>query len=184
MSPRSGASSDGGVAASKGARNPATRDRTRAELLVSIRIARRERANRFHRPALVDGEHQRPSVARKRDQPRIGTDELDAAMFEPHVAHDRRPQRSDRVRQRRTFEPWRDFLGHRRAADDRSTLEHERLQSGFCQIERGREAVVAGADDDDAAHRPAPVSFRMRCAALRPGAPMIPPPGWVADPHM
>ena len=27
-------------------------------------------------------------------------------------------------------------------------------------------------------------SFRITWLAMRPGAPMIPPPGWVADPHM
>ena len=57
--------------------------------------------------------------------------------------------------------------------------------------ERGRrdQPVVPRTDHDDVAladHRALHhhCSARIRLAALRPGAPMIPPPGWVADPHM
>ena len=66
-------------------------------------------------------------------------------------------------------------------------LEHERLQAGLGQEGRGREAVVAAADDDDVglhATFPRSQSFRISRAAIRPGAPMMPPPGWVAEPHM
>ena len=82
------------------------------------------------------------------------------------------------------------FLGDRRAAGLRAAFEHQRLESGFGQIEGGDQAVVAAADDDDVAlvARPfyaAPLmSFRISSAARRPFAPMMPPPGCVADPHM
>ncbi len=42
------------------------------------------------------------------DEPRIGRDELHSAGREPHVAHDRRPERPDRMRERRAPEPRRD----------------------------------------------------------------------------
>jgi hypothetical protein len=34
------------------------------------------------------------------------------------------------------------------------------------------------ADDNNVGH------LRISIAAFRPGAPMMPPPGWVADPHI
>jgi hypothetical protein len=74
----------------------------------------------------------------------------------------------------------------------RAAFEDERLVSGFGEIKGGDQPVVAAADDDDiagslwfAAIYAAPLmSFRISSAARRPGAPMMPPPGCVADPHM
>ena len=43
------------------------------------------------------------------------------------------------------------FVGDRRAADLRAAFEHQRLESCLGQIERGDQAVVAAADDDDVA---------------------------------
>ena len=73
-------------------------------------------------------------------------------------------------------------LGRDRAAATRGArLEDNRLQAGAGQVERRRQPVVAAADDDDSHAR---VSASILIAALRPGAPMMPPPGCVADPHM
>ena len=49
------------------------------------------------------------------------------------------------------------------------------------QPRRGDEAVQSTTNDDDVGHQR---SASTRSAALRPGAPMMPPPGCVADPHM
>jgi len=84
-----------------GQERPEARHR-RAEILVSIRVFRRKRANRFGRAGVIDRENQRPTVWRDRDQARVGKHECDAAALELHIAHDRRPQRSDCVRQCRT----------------------------------------------------------------------------------
>ena len=81
------------------------------------------------------------------------------------------------MRQRRTPESRREFFRRCRTANNRSPFEYERLNARPGELERRREAVVAGADDHDRAHAPAPVSFKIRPAALRPEAPMIPPPG-------
>jgi len=88
-------------------------------------------------------------------------------------------------------------------ADNVATLEHERLESSFREIESSDQTIMAGANDDDVvclcqcsesicsvlSGRAAPyslnyVSFKISIAALRPLAPMMPPPGCVADPHM
>ncbi len=82
------------------------------------------------------------------------------------------------------------FFGDCGAANYVAAFQHQRLQTFFRQIKRGDQRVVAAAENHDFALRghgqffPLPVSFRISSAARRPGAPMIPPPGCVADPHM
>ncbi len=85
------------------------------------------------------------------------------------------------------------FFRDRRSAHLRAAFEHERLESSFGQIEGGDQTVVSATDDDDVArfghlassgHQAAFPSFRISSAARRPGAPMMPPPGCVADPHI
>ena len=76
------------------------------------------------------------------------------------------------------------------AADDGAAFEDQRLQPLLREIKCGDERVVAAADDDDFTRRrhgqffPFPVSFKISSAARRPDAPMMPPPGCVAEPHM
>ena len=96
-----------------------------------------------------------------------------------------------------------EFGGRGGAAEPVALLDEQRLEAGFGQIERGDEGVVAGADEDDFAgsgqgmssaedlslenilgNRPFLKSSRMASAPRRPGAPMMPPPGCVAEPHM
>ncbi len=65
-------------------------------------------------------------------------------------------------------------------------LDHEDALSSARQVVSGDEAVRARADHDGV--EPPPVathvpSFRMRIAASRPDAPMMPPPGCVPEPH-
>jgi hypothetical protein len=84
--------------------------------------------------------------------------------------------------------------GDRAAANLVAPFEDERVQAAARQVVGRGEAVVPAADDDrlrgalgaealaKAAH--ARASARILLAALRPGAPMMPPPGCVAEPHM
>ena len=65
----------------------------------------------------------------------------------------------------------------------RTPLEHERLQAAPREHGCRHQAVVAAADEDDVV-RSSRAARRISSAALRPGAPMMPPPGCVADPHM
>jgi hypothetical protein len=88
------------------------------------------------------------------------------------------------------------FLGNGPAANHFSPLENERFKAAFCKIERGDECVVAAADEcyalsDGHVQFLLPLeredffqSLRMTWLAMRPGAPMMPPPGCVADPHI
>ena len=82
-----------------------------------------------------------------------------------------------------------EFFGDGCSADLRSAFEHQRLEARLRQIEGGDQSVVTAADDDDVAlSRPwlgrSLDVFQNSSAARRPVAPMMPPPGCVADPHM
>src|SRR5438067_5200332 len=96
------------------------------------------------------------------------------------------------------------FFGYRCAANYLAAFKHQRFQSRFREIVSSDEAVVSGADDDYSVHqfsvysfelwnfdfaencklKTQNFSFRIIIAAFRPLAPMMPPPGCVAEPHM
>ena len=83
------------------------------------------------------------------------------------------------------------FFRDRGPARLRAPLQHQRLVSGLRQIKRGYQSVVAAADNHHIALVPfrrhiggSLMSFKISKADRRPGAPMIPPPGCVADPHI
>ncbi len=111
---------------------------------------------------------------------------------EVEVLRDAGQKRPRRVREGGDAEARGDLLGHRRASDDLAALEDEGFVSGLREVGCRDEAVVPAPDDDDAPgasrHQPRTLPRRQSSsifvAALRPGAPMIPPPGCVAEPHM
>src|SRR5208283_2816288 len=106
-----------------------------------------------------------------------------------HISHNVRPDGTGAMGQLRTAKAGMKFLRNRAAADYRPAFEHEGLESSFGEIEGGDQPVVSCAEDNDVAlfgHRYfVPLQcFRISSAARRPGAPMMPPPGCVADPHI
>ena len=74
------------------------------------------------------------------------------------------------------------LAGSRAATNGVTCLQHDRLHAGLRQVEGRDQPVVSPADHDRRLHRR--LSARMRIAAFRPGAPMMPPPGCVAEPHI
>ena len=83
----------------------------------------------------------------------------------------------------------------RRAADLRLRLQHQHRTPPRASVAAHTEAIVSAADDDAVVARwrglAAPRisascrrSLSTARAALAPGAPMTPPPGWVLEPHM
>src|SRR6516225_2874335 len=98
-----------------------------------------------------------------------------------------------------------ELLGHRAAAYHLPAFQHQRLESALGQIKCRDQSVVPAADNDhflSERHRQCPAcarellwdtgcgaepffhSFKITVLAILPGAAIIPPPGWVADPHM
>src|SRR5579885_3053981 len=108
-------------------------------------------------------------------------------FFQPHIANDVGPKRARRMRQNRAAEPGMKLFCDGGSADLRPAFKNQRLETCLGKVERGDKAVVASANNHHIAshgHQAAPfTSFRISRAASRPGAPMIPPPGWVADPQ-
>ena len=73
----------------------------------------------------------------------------------------------------------------RAATNSLTALQHKRLQPAFREITRGDQTVVTTTDDDDVVLQTVFFQSFNNCKApLRPGAPMMPPPGCVAEPHM
>ena len=86
----------------------------------------------------------------------------------------------------------------RSAPDNLSPFEDQRLVAALGKIERRDKPIVPAADYEDALSSGHGQFFEWNCRegavfrqsrritwlAIRPGAPIIPPPGWVAAPHI
>ena len=75
----------------------------------------------------------------------------------------------------RGAEAGRELLGDAGAADERTSLQHQRLEAGLGQVEGGDQAVVAAADDDGVLRRPVIPTAPRAASAGRPQ--------WRADRH-
>src|ERR1700676_2729630 len=83
------------------------------------------------------------------------------------------------------------FFGDCAAAHHLTALQHYGLESAFRQVKRGDQRIVTAADENHLlsdGHGQLAAAFfhcfKITWLAMRPLAPMIPPPGWVADPHI
>ena len=76
---------------------------------------------------------------------------LQAVLLQLHVADDIGTQRSGRMGKRGAAEAGMKFFGDGRATRLRAALQHQRLVSGFGQVEGGDQPVVAATDDHDIA---------------------------------
>jgi hypothetical protein len=160
------------------------------EVRVAFGVVRRPFAKPVDRSCLVGPERDRPAVRLRGEDSNIRGNDPEPVAAKVQVAHDRRPQPADRVGEARNA----GTSQHRRlcgAADPRPTFEDDRPPARLREISRRDKPVVPATDDDrvvrsgprrrHAALRPRARSTSI--AAMRPFAPMIPPPGWVAEPH-
>ena len=82
------------------------------------------------------------------------------------------------------------FFRHSAAAHDFAAFQDKRFESTLRQIKCGDQRVMTTTNEhnflSDGHGQFAAFfhSFRMTWLAMRPLAPMMPPPGWVAEPHM
>ena len=157
------------------------------ELGIAVRVRRRQLAQLERGLARVAPEGDPAPVGQGREHARLGLDEAEPAVLQVQVLHDGRAQGSEHVGDGGGLEPGMELLGHGRAAEDVAPLQDDGLETAAREQGRGHEAVVAPADDDDVrlqATFPFFQSLSSSRAEMRPGAPMIPPPGCVAEPHM
>jgi hypothetical protein len=96
---------------------------------------------------LVAGQQQRTAVAENIERAAEGN-QAQAMPSKIEVADDFRAQQAQDVGGDGIAVARMEFLGHRGAADDRATLQHQRAQAGLAEIGGRRQAVMPGADDD------------------------------------
>ncbi len=77
-----------------------------------------------------------------------------------------------------------ELLAGGEAPENVAALDEERAAAALGGERRRGQAVVAGADDDDVVVAHSSPDSRRAPAASCPGAPMMPPPGCVPEPHI
>ena len=99
-------------------------------------------------------------------------------------------KRPKSMRERGSAETRMKFFRHRTAANHFAAFENNRFKAALRQIKRGNQRVVTTANEhyllSDRHGQFAAFfhSFRITWLAMRPLAPIMPPPGCVAEPHM
>ena len=104
-------------------------------------------------------------------------------MSKPQIVHYPVTESARPVRTSVDPEAWEYLLGGGGPSDCVTPLQHEHLVTGPREVCGCDETVVPRPDDDgvvEDAHRG--VSARIRSAAKRPDAPVMPPAGWVPEP--
>ncbi len=146
-------------------------------------------------------EQERVAVRRRREDARIRLQDFAVEGFELHVERNVRTERTERVCERGSVETGMKFLSDGAAADHFAAFEDQGLEAALGEIESGNESVVTAADkshalserhsqsaafDAVAVEREEPPFHPLRITwlAMRPLAPMMPPPGCVAEPHI
>src|SRR6266403_1826130 len=123
----------------------------------------------------------RLSVGRRREHARAGIEYFATKFFDLHVARDLCAKRTEGMGKRGGLETGMKFLGDVAAADENHALSKRHGQlAAFA-------AVVVAAEELDFVQRAREASdhsFKMTWLAMRPLAPMMPPPGCVAEPHI
>src|SRR5204862_318466 len=145
------------------------------EARILYRVLRREGADGFGCARLIVPEDERAAVARRRAGVRRRADNPQSMLHEAERSHQRRIDRR-RVRQRRAAPPRR---GASRTPLARLCVFCDSVVFFFVCFVSFVCFVFSGSLVTDHAFCP-----RMRSAQLRPGAPMMPPPGCVAEPHI
>src|SRR5216684_1102173 len=152
----------------------------------------------------------RLSVGRGREDARAGIENFATKFFDLHVARDLCAKRAEGMGKRGGLEAGMKFLGDGAAADHFAAFEDKRLEAALGEIKSSDKGVVAAADESHAlskrhgqlaafaavvvaaeeldfvqrAREASDHSFKMTWLAMRPLAPMMPPPGCVAEPHI
>ena len=103
------------------------------------------------RPGSVENTSARPSSPSEMSRG-SGRTNVDAAPLELHVAHDRRAQGPERMRERGAAIPRRERFARGAAADHRATFQDEWLPAPLREIKGGYQRVVPPTDNDDVAH--------------------------------
>src|SRR5437899_279591 len=129
-------------------------------------------------------------VLRRSEEARFWLNNLEIEILELKVASDVGAKGPKRVRERGSAKARMKFLGNGAAAEVFPAFENGGLEAALGKIESGNERIVTAADENNflsEGHGQLAAFFqffRMTWLAMRPFAPMMPPPGCVAEPHI
>ncbi len=165
---------------------------------VAIRGLREPRTQSLRGPRGVGPQRDAAAVGLRREDPHVRLDRLEAVIAQRQVRDHRPAQPTHRVRDPRRGIALGELGVREGAAHGLGPLEHQDLPASLREERRRDQPVVPRADDDRVvagdhqatafppereAERPPFCAFSTSRAAIRPDAPMMPPPGCVADPH-
>jgi hypothetical protein len=127
--------------------------------------------------------YERPSTGVKRCERWLRGDELQSACtVEAERLDDVATDRSEGVAECRSAEARRKLQCGRGPANCTGRFQQNHGSLGPREDGCGDQSIQTAANNHYIRHATrSPITFM---AALRPGAAMMPPPGWVADPHM
>ena len=158
-------------------RKLAQEPRERADVGIEPRVGApvlgRDGGELLGRAGRIGPERERRAALAQRQHADRRAHELEAVALELELRDDGRPQPTDR-----RHDAVQDAAGALAALDDHDPAARPRELGG------ADEPVVAAAGDDDVVAHPRLRDRRCSSAAMRPGAPMRPPPGWAAEPHI
>ena len=163
------------------------------ELGVRLGVRRRTLAQLGGRARRVRPQRERRTLRLGREHADLGLHRHEPLLDEPQVGDHRLPEPPDRVDDPRRPNARGELDGVEDPADAVALLQDQDGAAGLREVGGRGEAVVARADHDRVeplrhqATLPAELPAfppRSSSAAIRPGAPMIPPPGCVAEPHI
>src|SRR5581483_5495190 len=153
----------------------------------------RARAELARRARGVAPERERRAVGLGREHAHRGIDQHETVPHQPEVVDHGLPQPADGVDDAGSPHARRDLDRVQDPAGPLSPLEHEDTATGLREVRSRDQTVVARPDDDRVVLGHHATTFRPGLgnrsdfstsrAAIRPGAPMMPPPGWVAEPQ-
>src|SRR5207249_5159134 len=152
-------------------------------------VLRRPCPKLLRRPHRVCPQREGPAVWLRGVGSNVGTDEGETVIGEPQVPDQRGAKAPHCVSHRGDPKARRDRRFVEASSDAVPALQDERSHPCPGQIRRADQPVVPGADDygvilaHPSAHAALLRSLSNSSAAILPGAPMMPPPGWVEEPQ-
>ena len=188
-----GAATSGGSVAWTRRQEPGERADFAVESEKRLGVSRPPCLQLRRRPSRVAPQREGRPVDGRGEGDHVGLDCSKAVRAELEVPDDARTKTSDAVGDNRRPHTRSNLLGRQCAARAAAAFENECAEPRFRQVSRRHQAVVAGTHDDrvvSLASHESQAALRFGSerttwrAARRPDAPMIPPPGCVAEPHI
>ena len=154
---------------------------------VFLRIVARNPHQLTHGTPMILADVKRAAFRIQSQDANFRTDHRKSAFLKLQFARNAPEQGTGRMGNCRTSKSGRQLLGDCRSANDSPALQYQRSKPGPGQIACGHQTVMPSTNHDDGlslARHYRLQSLKIFRAAFSPDAPIMPPPGCVAEPHM